>query len=239
MDLTLLRAMDLRREKDIEQLRRVALAQQVQIEQLLRVLRAKCDELAQLKGSEEELQQTLKLVEELSRRASVPATPGATSEDDRDPKAKGKKAREHFGNTKQPELPHVEQVFELDDADKTCPSCGGELQPMKDQFDTSEMIDVIEVSYRVVRVQQQKYSCKCGGCVETAPGPERATPGGRYSLDFAVKVATDKYLDHLPLARQERILRRHGLVVTSQTLWDQLSALGRRLESASRALLAR
>jgi transposase len=39
--------------------------------------------------------------------------------------------------------------------------------------------------------------------------------------------------------RQERILRRHGLVITSQTLWDQLHALGRRLESASRALLAR
>src|SRR5690606_723065 len=77
------------------------------------------------------------------------------------------------------------------------------------------------------------------GCVETALGPERAVPGGRYSLDFAVKVAIDKYLDHIPLARQERILRRHGLVVTSQTLWDQLHALGRRLESASRALLAR
>src|SRR5262249_2119966 len=59
------------------------------------------------------------------------------------------------------------------------------------------------------------------------------------SLDFAVKVAIDKYLDHLPLARQERILRRHGLVVTSQALWDQLNVLGRRLESASRALLAR
>jgi transposase len=54
-----------------------------------------------------------------------------------------------------------------------------------------------------------------------------------------VKVAIDKYLDHIPLARQERILRRHGLVVTSQTLWDQINALGRRLESASRALLAR
>jgi hypothetical protein len=44
--------MDLRHESDIEQLRRVALAQQAQIEQLLRVLRAKCDELATLKGSE-------------------------------------------------------------------------------------------------------------------------------------------------------------------------------------------
>jgi transposase len=107
---------------------------------------------------------------------------------------------------------------------------------MKDQFATSEMVDV---SYRVVQVKQQKYTCSCGGCVETAPGPERAAPGGRYSLDFAVKVGIDKYLDHIPLAHQERILCRRGVTVTSQTLWDQLSVLGRRLESASAALLAR
>jgi hypothetical protein len=40
-----------------------------------------------------------------------------------------------------------------------------------------------------------------------------AIEGGRYSLDFAIQVAIDKYLDRIPLARQERILRRHGLVV--------------------------
>ena len=229
--------MDLRRERDIEQLRRIALAQQVQIEQLLRVLRAKCDELATLKGSEEELQQTLALVEELSRRATA-AGAAPEARDGADDK-KDRKPRERFGNTKQTELRTVEQVFELDSADTICPSCGGELTPMKDHFETSEMIDVVEVSYRVVKVKQQKYSCRCGGCVETAPGPERATAGGRYSIDFAVKVAVDKYLDHIPLARQERILRRHGLVVTSQTLWDQLNVLGRRLEAASNALLAR
>ena len=237
-----MRAVDLRREKDIEQLRRVALAQQVQIEQLLKVLRAKCDELATLKGSEEELQQTLALVEELSRRAQPNASEEKTSTESREGGSgeRGKrKPREQFGSTAQHALPVVPQLCELDDADKTCPSCGGELRPMKEQFETSEMIDVVEVSYRVVQVKQQKYSCRCGGCIETAPGPERATPGGRYSLDFAVKVAIDKYLDHIPLARQERILRRHGLIVTSQTLWDQLHALGRRLESASRALLAR
>jgi transposase len=228
---------DLRRERDIEQLRRVALAQQTQIEQLLRVLRAKCEELATLKGKEDELQQTLALVQELSRRAqrsgdaSPPADQGANKP--------APKPREKFGNTEQPALPMVEQVFELDAPDTTCPSCGGTLRPMKGQFDTSEMIDVVEVSYRIVKVQQQKYACSCGGCIETALGPERATPGSRYSLDFAIKVAIDKYLDHIPLARQERILRRHGLVVTTQTLWDLLNALGRRLESASRALLAR
>ena len=206
--------MDLRRERDIEQLRRVALAQQSQIEQLLRVLRSKCDELAALKGSEDELQQTLALIETLSKRVKTPpaddAKPTPSPADKPAPKA-----REHFGNTAQPKLPVIEQVFELDAADTTCPSCGGELAAMKGQFETSEMIDVIEVSYRVVKVKQQKYACKCGSCVETAPGPERAMPGGRYSLDFAIKIAIDKYLDHIPLARQERILRRHDLTVTS------------------------
>jgi transposase len=227
---------DLRGEKDIEQLRRVAIAQQVQIESLLKVLQAKCDELSKLTGSEKELQQTLLLVEQLSKQVAKNKDAHAASEK---PKAKPKKAREQFGNTEQPKLPVVEDVFELDDADKMCPSCGGELTPMKEQFETSEMIDVVEVSYRVVKVKQQKYACKCGGCVETAIGPERATVGGRYSLDFGIKSAIDKYLDHIPLARQERILRRHGLVVTSQTLWDQVNALGRRLESASNALLSK
>lgn len=233
--------MDLRRERDIEQLRRIALAQQVQIEQLLRVLQAQAAELGALKGNDKELQEKLALVEQLTREAQKVQTtldelsPGGAAGTGKT----NKKKRETFGNTEQPSLPHVPQVFELDDADMTCPSCGGELRPMNGEFETSEMIDVVEVSYRVVQVQQQKYTCRCGGCVETAPGPERATPGSRYSLDFAVKVAVDKYIDHIPLARQERILKRHGAVVSSQTLWDLLNALGRRLESASRALLAR
>jgi transposase len=235
MEFTVL-VVDIRRERDIEQLRRVAIAQEAQIHALVRTLRAKCAELAALKGNEKELQQTLALIEQLSRSLTSSAPPSGRAElTDRQPR----KAREHSGPAEQPSLLHVEQVFELDAADMTCPSCGGELRPMARQFETSEMIDVVEVSYRVVQVKQQKYACKCGGCIETAPGPERATSGGRYSLDFAIKVAIDKYLDHIPLARQERILRRHGLAITTQTLWDQLHVLGRRLEKASRALLAR
>jgi transposase len=114
----------------------------------------------------------------------------------------------------------------------------GELHPMDGQLETSGMIDLVEVEYRLVKVKQQKYVCRCGGCVETAPGPERAAAGGRYSLGFAVEVALDKYVDHIPLARQERILDRHGLTVSSQTLWDQLFALAKRLRRTSDALLA-
>jgi len=64
------------------------------------------------------------------------------------------------------------------------------------------MVDVIDVSYRLVQVKQQKYVCRCGGCIETALGPERAIPGSRYSLAFAVKVVLDKWLDHIPLERR-------------------------------------
>lgn len=227
--------MDLRREKDIEHLRRVALAQQVQIEQLLRVLKSKCEELEALKGNPDELQQTLALIETLTKQQTAAAEAAGTASGG----AKGqRKKREHFGSKEQPRLPIEERVFELDTADRACPSCGGALQPMAGQFEESEMIDFVEVSYRVVKVKQQKYVCRCGGCVETAIGPERAIRGGRYSLNFAVKVALDKYLDHIPLARQERILRRHGLDVTTQVLWDQLSALGHRLASTEAALFA-
>lgn len=226
--------MDLRRETDVALLRRVALTQQTQIEQLVRVLTLKCRELEKLKGHDQELQQTLALVEALTKKATVAAPGGEESPPQRN---KPKKPRTKWGSTSQPRLPVETERYELDDADLTCPSCGGELEPMAGQSETSEMVDFVEVRYRLVKVEQQKYRCRCGGCVETADGPDRAVKGGRYSLRFAVKVAEDKYLDHLPLARQSRMLRRRGLNVTSQTLWDQLEALSRRLRPVDDALL--
>jgi transposase len=223
----------LEREQDIEELRRVALALHAQLQQTIRQLKRKCDQLAFYSGNKEELQQTLALIEKLTaqskaakKAAQAPATKPSP------------KPREKSGPTAQPNLPREPKLFELDDADRICPSCGGGLEPMAGQFETSEMIDVVEVSYRIVEVQQQKYVCRCGGCVETAPGPDRALAGSRYSLAFAIKVVLDKYLDHIPLERQVRILERHELVVTSQTLWDMALAIAKRLELVDAALYA-
>ena len=52
--------------------------------------------------------------------------------------------RSKTGPTPQPLLPVIEQVFTLDDQDRACPSCGGELRPMAGQFEESELIDVIQ-----------------------------------------------------------------------------------------------
>ena len=225
---------DLEREQDIEELRRIALAQHAQIEQLIRQLKRKCDTLSFYTGNKDELQQTLALIDKLVKQAGSLAEQAKKL--DAAPKPP-KKTPEHSGPTAQPNLARVPVRFELDVADRTCPSCGGELFEMKGQVESSEMIDVVEVSYRVVQVEQQKYVCRCGGCVETAPGPDRAAVGSRYSLALAIKVVLDKYLDHIPLERQTRIMERHGLVITSQTLWDLANALAHRLKLVDDALV--
>jgi transposase len=226
---------DLDREQDIEELRRIAHAQQTQIRILLDALAIKSKEIDSLKGKQGDIQLTLKMLEVLQARAKAADEALAKAEAKQRDKV-DRKPRTSTGPTEQPRLPIIEQEFLLDAVDCTCPSCGGGLKPMAGQFDESEMIDVVEVSYRLVKVKQQKYVCRCGSCVETAIGPARALSGSRYSLAFAIKVILDKWLDHIPLERQARILGRHGLVVTSQTLWDLAYAVAQRLSIVNAAL---
>lgn len=143
----------------------------------------------------------------------------------RDKPAKAKRKKAGHGPTQQPALPVHEVVHLLDQADCTCPKCAADLRVMANQFETTELISTVQVKYVLTVHKQQKY--RCGGCghIEAALGPQRLIPGGRYDLSFVVQVAIDKYLYHLPLERQVRRMRRRGLNVTSQTLWDQLHAL--------------
>ena len=225
---------DLERETDIERLRQIALLQKSQLEHLIAIHAKKCAELERLKGSGGgELQQSLALIEAARREAAAlaDATEAAaqTAANEHTAKSGGETARGEtrrgHGPTEQLRLDRVPVRCTLDEPDRACPDCGGGLKPMEGQFETSELIDVVDIKYVVSEVERQKYVCKCGSAVETAPGPERAVDGGRYSLRFAVKVAFDKYVNHLPLERQVRAMSHYGLDVTSQTLWDQCSAV--------------
>ncbi|HEY8375988.1 MAG TPA: IS66 family transposase [Nannocystis sp.] len=136
-----------------------------------------------------------------------------------------KRSRHGGRRTEQSKLPYVEEVRTLDEADQCCPGCGCGLREMAEQFEASEVVVAIERTYKVVHEKRQKYRCNSCGHIDTALGRPRLLPGSRYDLSFVVQVAIDKYLDHLPLERQVEAMRRRGLVVTSQTLWDQLYAL--------------
>lgn len=145
---------------------------------------------------------------------------------------RAKKEQSGHGPREQQQLTVVEAVHDLDDADKVCASCGGALTIMEGQFEESDEVDVLERRFVLRRHKRRKYRCACGACIETAPLPPKLFDGARYSIDFAIEVATGKYLDHLPLERQVRIMKREGLVVDSQTLWDQIERLARILKDA-------
>ena len=145
------------------------------------------------------------------------------------------------GPKAQPQLPIIETVHTLPEADRVCSACGGTLMPLADQTEDAEEITVVERRFVLVHHRRAKYRCRCNGCVATAPGPLRLgtrpdARGARYSPEFAIEVATSKYLDHLPLERQVRIMRREGLGVDSQTLWDQLATVARVLRPTYEAL---
>ncbi|MBX3190707.1 MAG: IS66 family transposase [Labilithrix sp.] len=131
------------------------------------------------------------------------------------------------GPREQRELRLVVETHALDAADRTCSTCNGTLEEMGDLSEESEEIDVLAREFVLMKHVRKKYRCRCGACVETAPMPPRLVPGGRYSLAFAIAVAISKYADHLPLERQVKIMKREGLVVDSQTLYDQIEALAR------------
>ena len=151
-----------------------------------------------------------------------PAAPDAASDAAPEEKKKPKKRNRQKGHgpRSQPGLPSQEQFHDLDDADKTCPCCGGLMQEWKGQFEESEEITMLVRKIMLIKHKRKKYRCKCNGHIETAPGPIKLYKGARYSIDFAVEVAFDKYSMQLPLERQVREMRYDGLNIDSQTLWD-------------------
>lgn len=230
----------LKDEQRVEVLREVALLldrENRRQQELIRKLQA---ELAAATGQAESpaLQLEIEALRELLARREQ-ALFGDSSEKrpslGPEPTAARAPQRGHGPRT-QGQLPIGDVIHRLAPESRGCPACGGQLEEMKGQHEMAEEITVIERRFLITRHLRQKYRCRCNSAVVTSPGPRKLIPGGRYSPAFAVEIAASKYLDHLPLERQSRILEREGLFVDSHTLWDQIEALARHLEPTYQAL---
>jgi transposase len=213
--------------EDPDKLQQLVQLQARQIDALNETVVKLAAKLAKLEGKDR-TEELFKEIEDTVNGESNAASASGDGQDRGDKeqkKDKEKKPQTGHGPTPQPDLDEEEEVLFLDEPDKVCPCCGGELEMWVGQFEESELITSVEVRYVLKHVKQQKYRCRCGGCVETAPPPPKVIKGGRYSAEFAVHVAIAKYLDHLPLNRQTTMMARQGLSVQSQTLWDQIRAL--------------
>jgi len=227
---------------DVDAVRQVATLLEAENARLHRRIEQLVQENAQLKGVDGVAQLQLEMERLKEQLAALQQLHFGTSSE-KLPRAPGvkpprTKPRRGHGPRTQPELPVQQVLLPLDDADKVCGLCGEALHAWEGQTEDAEEVTVVKRSFVLRRLKRQKYRCGHGCAPVTAPAPPRLIPGGRYSVDFAVHVALMKYGFHLPLARQEKLYAREGLVVESQTLWDQLEALARHLEKSYEALLA-
>jgi transposase len=195
-------------------------------------------EIAKLKGNDGHKQLQLEMVRLQEQMATLRQDMfGASSEKRKakDERAMPRPPRDGHGPRQQTELPIEEHAHELGEADRVCPECGATLAEWEGQTEDSEEITVVERHFVVRRHRRKKYRCKHGCAPVTAPGTLKLVEGGRYSVEFAVYVAIAKYLYHLPLERQVRMYEANGLVVDSQTLWDQelRGAVGRGVRVAT------
>lgn len=193
-------------------------------------------------------QQELDYVKELLRQREQELF-GTSSERRRDPTdpadspaapktpAEPRTKRKGHGPTSQPNLRQVEIPHELPEEERQCQACGGHLVEMGGATADSEEIDLVAKEFVLLVHRRKKYNnCECGETIKTAPGPLKLIPGGRYSTAFTIDVAVAKYLDAMPLARQVRSHGRHGIIVTTSALWDQLDALATTLYSTFLAI---
>ncbi len=228
---------------DLDTARQVATLLEKENARLHARLRELLAEIARLRGEDSPKQLELEIMKLQEQMALLQHRLYGASSEKRAPKGDSsteapKKPQTGHGPREQAVLPIVEEKHDLDEADRACKACGGQLVEWEGQTEDGDEIDVIERHFVVKRHKRKKYRCACGAAPETAPAPLKLTPQGRYSIDFAVEVASAKYLDHLPLERQVRIMGREGLIVDSQTLWDQIELLARHLRASYDALLA-
>jgi transposase len=104
-------------------------------------------------------------------------------------------------------LPRVEIVHDLPEAEKVCATDGTPLVRIGEE--TSEQLEIIPATIQVLRHVRPKYACPaCHAGVHVAPPPLQPIPKSLASPALLAHVAVSKYVDALPLHRQETMLAR-------------------------------
>jgi len=124
-----------------------------------------------------------------------------------------------------PELPRVEIIHEVDVSDRCCSSCRDQMSIVSEK--TSEQLDIIPAQVRVLRHIRKTYACKsCNSKPVTAKQPPQPIPKSLASPGTLASIAVSKYVDALPLYRQEQKLKRINVDLPRSTLSNWMIQAG-------------
>lgn len=113
-----------------------------------------------------------------------------------------------------PSLPRVDVIIDIEN--KICPNDGEEFKCIGEEV--SEKLEIIPAKVRVIRTIRKKYACPACELMTEAPVPLEMIPKSNASASILAYIAIAKYVDALPLYRQEAIFKRIGLNLSRQTM---------------------
>lgn len=126
------------------------------------------------------------------------------------------------------ELPRVDVIHELPEHEQTC-TCGCRKHVIGEE--TSEQLDIVPMQIRVLRHIRKTYACKaCETAPVTADKPAQLIEKSLASPSVLAMLLTTKYVDGLPLHRFEKVLSRHGIELSRQTLARWVIQCGEQLQ---------
>ena len=115
-------------------------------------------------------------------------------------------------------LPSEDVFLDIPEDEKFCTACGKPLRRMGKKFLRTE-IEVIQKSIRVIRYYAYTYTCdycekeKGVSRIYSVQAPEPLIKHSYASPSLVADVMTQKYVDGIPLARQEKIWQRDGFAL--------------------------
>lgn len=174
---------------------------------------------------------------------SPPPAPDPPVAPDPVPESATPRRRDHGRRSLPADLPRERVEIDLTDAEKICPCC----QSTRVRIGTavSERLDYRPAALFVRQVVRPSYVCRVCERVGYDPQvvqpslPPEPIPRGTAAAGLLAHVVVSKYIDHLPLYRQESILGRLGWEVTRSTLCDQIMACAGVLEPLYRLMCDR
>jgi transposase len=134
------------------------------------------------------------------------------------------KRRKRKGKRKEDlsELPVETVAHVLAESERICPECGGVMHPMG--HETRRELEIIPAQVKVVEHVCEVYSCRTCEQENTsvpvikAPTPAPVISGSLASPSLVAHIMTQKYVNALPLYRQEQDFLRNGIQLSRQTM---------------------
>ena len=118
-------------------------------------------------------------------------------------------------------------------ADTTC-GCGKAMQRIGE--DVAEKLDYQPGVFTVERHVRGKWVCKCCERIVQAPVPAHVIDKGIPTVGLLAQVLVAKFMDHLPLYRQEAVFARAGHLIARSTLAQWVGECGAQLQPLVQAL---